>query len=101
MSYIPGSDALSHPSAFARSVQVPGLGFTHATNGVPTNFALDIGRAGLNGLTTLYDGAKDYNSGATIANRPVTKQFGQRIDAVWDITKSGFEQPVFISARSV
>jgi hypothetical protein len=68
MSYIPGMDALSNPTNFPRDDSVPFD--VEQSNGVPTDFGDGFG---MNPVSNLYDGAKDYNSGVNATNRPLTQ----------------------------
>jgi len=68
MSLVPGTEVLSNPSSFARNDNVPiDIAQSH---GVPTDFG---NIAGIGQVDTLYDGAKDYNSGVNATNRPLTE----------------------------
>ena len=68
---VPGSSALSYPTNFARVDSIPGAG--PQSHGVPTDFDIDPVVGG--GVSTLYDGAKDYNSGVNAVNRGISHPY--------------------------
>lgn len=89
-------DALTHPTGHNRSVQNPAF---PGTNGVPHDFGLDIPLVG-GALTTNYDNGLNYNNGVNSTNQPITKQFAQRQDGIWNSSHSGVEQLVFTSGKT-
>lgn len=73
---VPGSEALTHPTSFPRVDQIP-TDFGQS-NGVETDFGAGFGTGG---QTTLYDNAKDSNTGFPAVNRPLTYTF--LVDSSW------------------
>jgi hypothetical protein len=73
MSSIPGTEALSNPTSFPRSGSIP-IDFLAGAvgNGVPTDFGDGFG---VGPMSTLYDNAKDANTGFNASNRPVTHTY--------------------------
>lgn len=92
-------NALYHPTAGHHGQRAQPVGMFGNTNGVGHDFNLHINN--FQGLTTLYDNAKNANVGL-VANQPITKQFAQRNDTRWNpVECSGYEQPVFCSGTGV
>src|SRR4051812_27504612 len=87
--------ALRNPSQNGHAVQMPYARF-HSSNGVDHDFGLSIPGIG-GGFGSVYDRGNNYNNGVNSTNQPITKQFAQRTDNIFDSDDCGLEQPVFTS----
>jgi hypothetical protein len=90
---VPGSSALFNPTSFPRVDRIPFD--VDQSNGVPTDFGGDPFNVG--GQSTLYDNAKDSNTGFPAVNRPLTYTF--LVDSSWTRVTDPYyhESLVFIS----